>query len=261
MKPAAPAQNVANNAANNAASNNAANSNAANKNAANAPPAPPQSRLKNKSLEEIITSWAKDLNEYQKEFQTQASQVARWDVLLVENGEKIQKLYASTFEAERASSEVERQLSAVESQQEELGGWLDRYEREVDDLFSRQVGQGEGQGLQGPDQDRERTYKLAEKVSDRLEEMGKDLTGIIEAINGASANLNQTNKEDDPLSQIVRVLNSHLASLQWIDQNASALEAKVAAAVKTSQALRTNGADEANRGAVEDFHRSYLGRR
>ena len=195
-------------------------------------------------------------------------------------------------------------------------------------------------------------YKLAEKVSDRLEEMGKDLTGIIEAINGASANLNQTNKEDDPvrsdywfisfvvdplltlalaivllyvvlsacslsssplvhhagfslpsadatitssplspahalpslpplpsslpaslpslspmltshdqLSQIVRVLNSHLASLQWIDQNASALEAKVAAAVKTSQALRTNGADEANRGAVEDFHRSYLGRR
>lgn len=157
MKPAAPAQNVANNAANNAASNNAANSNAANKNAANAPPAPPQSRLKNKSLEEIITSWAKDLNEYQKEFQTQASQVARWDVLLVENGEKIQKLYASTFEAERASSEVERQLSAVESQQEELGGWLDRYEREVDDLFSRQVGQGEGQGLQGPDQDRERT--------------------------------------------------------------------------------------------------------
>ena len=65
----------------------------------------------------------------------------------------------------------------------------------------------------------------------------------------------------DQLSQIVRVLNSHLASLQWIDQNASALEAKVAAAVKTSQALRINGADEANRGAVEDFHRSYLGRR
>ena len=118
-------------------------------------PPPPQSRLKNKSMEEIITSWAKDLGEYQKEFQKQADKIASWDQLIVENGEKIQKLYASTFEAERASSEVERQLSAVVSQQDELSGWLDRYEKEVDEIFSRQVGQGEG--LQGPDQERERT--------------------------------------------------------------------------------------------------------
>lgn len=106
-------------------------------------------------MEEIITSWAKDLGEYQKEFQKQADKIASWDQLIVENGEKIQKLYASTFEAERASSEVERQLSAVVSQQDELSGWLDRYEKEVDEIFSRQVGQGEG--LQGPDQERERT--------------------------------------------------------------------------------------------------------
>lgn len=106
-------------------------------------------------MEEIITSWAKDLAEYQKEFQKQADTIASWDQMIVENGDKIQKLYASTFEAERASSEVERQLSAVVSQQDELSGWLDRYEKEVDEIFSRQVGQGEG--LQGPDQERERT--------------------------------------------------------------------------------------------------------
>ena len=81
--------------------------------------------------------------------------VASWDQLLVENGDRIQKLYASTIEAEKASSEVERQLSSVVNQQEELSGWLDRYEKEVDEILSRQVGQGEG--LQGPDQERERT--------------------------------------------------------------------------------------------------------
>jgi nuclear pore complex protein Nup62 len=85
-----------------------------------------------------------------KEFQSQAEKVAKWDRMLVENSDKIQKLYGSTLEAERATSEVERQLSAVEGQQEELSGWLDRYEREVEDMTSRQVGQGEG--LQGPDQ-------------------------------------------------------------------------------------------------------------
>lgn len=119
-------------------------------------PAPPaQSRLKNKSMDEIITRWASDLSKYQKEFQSQAEKVAKWDRMLVENSDKIQKLYGSTLEAERATSEVERQLSAVEGQQEELSGWLDRYEREVEDMTSRQVGQGEG--LQGPDQERERT--------------------------------------------------------------------------------------------------------
>lgn len=74
----------------------------------------------------------------------------------MENGTKVQKLYGSTVDAERATQEVERQLSSVEGQQEELSSWLDRYEREVDEMMSKQVGPGEA--LQGPDQERERTY-------------------------------------------------------------------------------------------------------
>ena len=119
-------------------------------------PAPPaQSRLKNKSMDEIITRWASDLLKYQKEFQRQAEKVATWDRMLVENSDKIQKLYGSTLEAERATSEVERQLTAVENDQSELAGWLDHYESEVDAMMSNQIGQGES--LQGPDQERERT--------------------------------------------------------------------------------------------------------
>jgi nuclear pore complex protein Nup62 len=120
-------------------------------------PAPSaQSRLKNKTMDEIITRWASDLTKYQKEFQSQAESVSTWDRMLVENSEKIQKLYGRTLEAERATAEVEKQLSAVESQQNELGYWLDMYEKEVDEMMSRQLGQGEA--LQGPDQERERTY-------------------------------------------------------------------------------------------------------
>lgn len=140
-----------------ATANTSANTaNTANLGASITGPAPPaQSRLKNKSMDEIITRWASDLAKYQKEFQRQAEQVASWDRMLVENSDKIQKLYGSTLEAERATTEVERQLTAVENDQEELAVWLDHYEKEVNQMMSNQVGQGDS--LQGPDQERDRT--------------------------------------------------------------------------------------------------------
>ena len=54
-------------------------------------------------------------------------------------------------------------------------------------------------------------YKLAEKLSDRLDEMGKDLTSMIEEINDTSSNLNKTHQTDDPvgLNLHSRILFSH----------------------------------------------------
>lgn len=75
--------------------------------------------------------------------------------MLVENSTKVQKLYGNTVDAERATQEVERQLASVESQQDELSSWLDRYEQEVETLLSKQVGTGDN--LPGPDQERART--------------------------------------------------------------------------------------------------------
>jgi nuclear pore complex protein Nup62 len=234
-------------------------------------------RLKNKTMDEIITRWATDLSKYQKDFKDQAAQVAAWDRLLVENGEKIQQLYLNTYEAEKASREVERHLVSVESQQEELESWLDKYENEVDQMFTRDVGRNEQ--LAGPDQEREKTYKLAEKLTDRLDEMGRDLSKMIKEINDISGTLSKGNKADDPvssipfvvlarsllipltqLSQIVRVLNGHLSQLQWIDSNAAALQAKVNKAQKESAAIGNHygGPDH---DAAESFYRSYMGRR
>ncbi|KAK2757008.1 FG-nucleoporin nsp1 [Arachnomyces sp. PD_36] len=247
--------------------------------ASTAGPVPPaQSRLKNKTMDEIITRWATDLTTYQKEFQSQAEKVAMWDRMLAENSNKVQKLFANTVDAERATQEVERQLASVEGQQDELSAWLDRYEREVDDMTAKQVGPGES--LQGPDQERERTYKLAEKLSDRLNDMGKDLTSMIEEVNGVSATLSKTSKSDEPISQIVRILNSHLSQLQLIDQGTATLQAKVSAAQRAGSTLGSNfggsvhqqgmngsgygqsvGPGGGGGGAADDFYRSYMGRR
>ena len=60
------------------------------------------------------------------------------------------------------------------------------------------------------------------------------------------------------LSQIVRVLNGHLVQLQWIDTNATALQAKVSAAQKASGNMGTStGFSETD--AAEGFYRSYRG--
>ncbi|KAF9635844.1 Nucleoporin Nsp1-like protein [Lasiodiplodia theobromae] len=218
-----------------------------------------QSRLKNKSMDEIITRWATDLSKYQKSFQGQAKQVAEWDRMLVENSDKISKLYSKTFQARKDTEEVERQLTAVENDQAELSRWLDNYEKEVDDLMDKMVG---GQdGLQGPDQERERTYKLAEKLSDRLNDLNKDLSDMIEEINSVSATLSKTDKPDDPLSQVVRVLNNHLSQLQAIDSGAAELHEKVTKAQKEAQSYRVNGQALLGNDAADDFYRSFMGRR
>ena len=162
-------------------------------------------------MEDIVTRWASDLSKYQKEFKEQATVVSTWDSNLVENGEKIQKLYLDTFEAERASHEIERQLAAVESQQEELEAWLSRYESEVQDMFAKQLGPGEQ--LAGPDQERERTYKLAEKLTQQLDEKSRDLSKMVKEINDISGTLNKGAKAEDPASYHTAILTIFTAVL------------------------------------------------
>lgn len=92
--------------------------------------------------------------------------------------------------------------------------------------------------------------------------MSHDLTAMIEEINAASSNLRQFNKSanaQDPLGQIVRVLNGHLAQLQQIDVGAAALQSKVTAAQKEVRSYGRNGA--LGNDDVDAFARSYLGGR
>lgn len=96
--------------------------------------------------------------------------------------------------------------------------------------------------------------------------MSHSLTDMIEEINAATSKLSTNSNRgnaggaDDPLSQIVRILNGHLSQLQTIDAGASELKEKVEVAQKDqrvlSQSQGVNGG-----GWLEDFGRSYLGRR
>jgi nuclear pore complex protein Nup62 len=63
------------------------------------------------------------------------------------------------------------------------------------------------------------------------------------------------------LSHIVRVLNSHLTQLQWIDENAMALQAKVNDAQKMAQSIGPNGYGGPESEAADSFYRSFIGKK
>ena len=65
------------------------------------------------------------------------------------------------------------------------------------------------------------------------------------------------------ITQIVRILNSHLTQLQAIDQGTAALQEKISKAQKNAQGLGhlNNGSTATGSGVVDDFYKSYIGRR
>lgn len=162
--------------------------------------------------------------------------------------------------------QVERQLSHVENSQLELESLLDRYEGEVDRMMET-AGLGDGgAAVSGVDAERERTYKTAEACSHRLQDMQHSLTDMIEEINSSSSKLTSGTaaqaKQDDPLAEIVRVLNQHLTQLQTIDAGANALQGKVAAAQRETKSLgQQQGLNGGRDEWIDGFGRSYLGRR
>lgn len=66
------------------------------------------------------------------------------------------------------------------------------------------------------------SYQLASRLQERLDEMGKDLTSMIEEINDASSTLSKNNNVDDP----VRYLCFPILHLQLLISPVSALPSR-----------------------------------
>jgi len=151
-------------------------------------------------MDEILTRWASDLTRYTKEFKSHAETIAHWDQIIVDNSARIDKLYVKTRTCEKQTMSVEMQLSAVENQQNELEAWLNKYENDIDEMLAKDSSQTEPGG---PDQERERTYQLAERLGERLDDMGRDLQSMVEEVNAANASLGKNGKADEPVCELV----------------------------------------------------------
>lgn len=167
-------------------------------------------------LESLINKWSLELEDQERHFLQQATQVNAWDRTLIENGEKITSLHREVEKVKLDQKRLDQELDFILSQQKELEDLLSPLEEAVKEQSGTVY-------LQHADEEREKTYKLAENIDAQLKRMAQDLKDIIEHLNTAGGPADTS----DPLQQICKILNAHMDSLQWIDQNSALLQRKV----------------------------------
>ncbi|KAK9963551.1 hypothetical protein ABG768_006727 [Culter alburnus] len=167
-------------------------------------------------LEALINKWSSELEDQERHFLQQATQVNAWDRMLVENGEKITALHKDMEKVKLDQRRLDQELDFILSQQKELEDLLGPLEESVKEQSGTIY-------MQNADEERERTYKLAENVDAQLKRMSQDLKEIIEHLNTSSGPGDTT----DPLQQICKILNAHMDSLQWVEQNSVLLQRRV----------------------------------
>ncbi|RKP04445.1 hypothetical protein THASP1DRAFT_21117 [Thamnocephalis sphaerospora] len=140
---------------------------------------------------------------------------------------QISKLVNETTRLESAQSEVERQLEYIETQQRDLGCALDVYEKQVSAALVEITG---GTERRLADDERAKAYDMASSLNHQLDDMSRALTSMIDDVNRMSGDTGRV--ADDPLAQVVQILDAHLTSLEWVDRNASDLSARIDAVAK-----------------------------
>ncbi|XP_045843761.1 nuclear pore glycoprotein p62 [Meles meles] len=178
-------------------------------------------------LESLINKWSLELEDQERHFLQQATQVNAWDRTLIENGEKITTLHREVEKVKLDQKRLDQELDFILSQQKELEDLLSPLEESVKEQSGTVY-------LQHADEERERTYKLAENIDAQLKRMAQDLKDIIEHLNTSGGPADTS----DPLQQICKILNAHMDSLQWVDQNSALLQRKVEEVTKVCEGRR-----------------------
>ena len=130
-------------------------------------------------LESLINKWSLELEDQERHFLQQATQVNAWDRTLVENGEKITSLHKEMEKVKLDQRRLNQELDFILSQQKELEDLLSPLEDSVREQSGTIY-------MQNADEEREKTYKLAENVDAQLKRMSQDLKEIIEHLNTSS---------------------------------------------------------------------------
>ncbi|KAK2493316.1 hypothetical protein MC885_017390 [Smutsia gigantea] len=178
-------------------------------------------------LEGMINKWSLELEDQERQFLQQATQVNAWDRTLIENGEKITTLHREVEKVKLDQKRLDQELDFILSQQKELEDLLGPLEESVKEQSGTVY-------LQHADEEREKTYKLAENIDAQLKRMAQDLKDIIEHLNTSGGPADTS----DPLQQICKILNAHMDSLQWVDQNSALLQRKVEEATRLCEGRR-----------------------
>lgn len=172
-------------------------------------------------LEEFINKWTLELEEQEKLFTNQATQVNAWDKLLLGNGEKIVALNDAVDKVKAEQVAMEQELEFITAQHTELEEVIIPLEEELSKIVQVDIERGQ-------------TYSMAETLDSQLKQMSEDLKEVIEHLNES----NKYSDPADPLVQIGKILNAHMNSLQWIESSTSGIANRLEEIGKMHDTLR-----------------------
>ncbi|KAG4068508.1 hypothetical protein HA402_004849 [Bradysia odoriphaga] len=173
-------------------------------------------------LEELINKWTLELEEQEKIFMNQATQVNSWDNMLISNSNKIMSINDAVEKVKIEQQALEQELEFISAQHSELDDCIKPLQEE----FTKST---------HIDVEKAQTYILAENLDTQLRQMSEDLKEVIEHLNEANKN---DNANDDPIVQIGLILNAHMSSLQWIESSASQITAQIDNVSKMHDSLK-----------------------
>ncbi|KAJ1920755.1 FG-nucleoporin nsp1 [Mycoemilia scoparia] len=210
--------------------------------------------LESKTLEDILHTWTSELAEQTRVFQEQAKTVGSWDEILLHQGQNITELYEATVAIEQEQGELDQSIEHMEAQQRALQHLLDGYEVRIRELAEGTSGgprQGGKKGITSADEEREKAYTMASRLNVHLDELGERLKTVINEVNsstriqegsGASSSgsgMSGPNNANNPLAQIVHILNSHLGALEWIDGQTAQLQSRINQASEVQKQIQS----------------------
>ncbi|WAR02400.1 NUP62-like protein [Mya arenaria] len=150
----------------------------------------PSRQMNYKQLEDQINKWMTELEEQERMFLTQATQVNAWDRLLVDNGEKITLLNGDLERVKVDQGKLEQELEFIKAQQHELEELLNPMEKSLEALPTS-----------------------TDNIDAQLKRMVQDLKEIIDHLNTSAS----TQDNNDPVLQITKILNAHMDSLHYVE--------------------------------------------
>lgn len=173
-----------------------------------------------RTIEDIINAWSEQLERNADTFTTEAVKVSKWDSDLMDSQRKLGDIAGDVRRIQVAQNELDSNLDTIFAYQMELKSTLEQLEKSVDKMYESQ-----DQMPVAADIEREQTLQLSVDIDDQLNSMTTTLKETVEKLNKAQDDVADDN---NPMVQIMKVLNVHHNSLQWIEGSAGQINSDIA---------------------------------
>lgn len=185
------------------------------------------SEIKDLNLNEVVNKWTEEVSDLSTQFEQAAGMVSKWDRAIIAADDRINALHRDAECLRVAHKELSSNLDIITGQQSELHALLDTLETDVErKLGSTANGYGNGPNSVPADIERENMHRMAGDVMEELDAMALTIRDLVVELNKKSG-VSVEDGVSDTVSQIISVLNSHLDSLQYLDETSSSLHKRV----------------------------------